>query len=489
MAYQTVKSPFITKNGVSYNLLYDSATGGVQMIQQNAPPGTQPIYQDGKWTSTGTSAGFNSNEQTQIHKDTIAAVQSAYQTAGGAGKGAKLAQWASQNFSTGQPGQNTTTPAASKSGTSVNTSNGGQQNIFGAILNPDETIKNASVNGGKFGAKNEKSLFGDSSLMTYPKDLMVSKQDYFVISMYSYKPSSQAQLFSGKEGALSILKSGLQNAGNLEDHIGSCFLPMPQNVGDGNSVAWGSENMSNLAAAVTANTMGTAGSSLLSAGVGGLLGLAFGGPMTMAANFLKGKSMINLASSYKTDSMKTLLTSDVTSKLVKAQGFAVESESILARGAGIVPNSNMELLFNGPTLRTFSYSYRLSPRSAEEAKTVRRIIRFFKQGMSVKKITGKAGQASFFLGSPNVFRLEYKSGGKDIDAINKIKTCALTSFSCNYTPEGVWAAYESGQPISTVISLTFNELEPIYDQDYQEDSIFGNDDPNKISISDESVGY
>lgn len=46
----------------------------------------------------------------------------------------------------------------------------------------------------------------------------------------------------------------------------------------------------------------------------------------------------------------------VVSALLNAAGFEVSAESILARGAGIVPNSNLELLFQGPTLRQFGFS-------------------------------------------------------------------------------------------------------------------------------------
>jgi hypothetical protein len=62
------------------------------------------------------------------------------------------------------------------------------------------------------------------------------------------------------------------------------------------------------------------------------------------------------------------LGSELTSMLLKIEGLGVESESILARGAGIVPNSNLELLFNAPTLRSFTFNYRMSPRSARELK-------------------------------------------------------------------------------------------------------------------------
>ena len=53
--------------------------------------------------------------------------------------------------------------------------------------------------------------------------------------------------------------------------------------------------------------------------------------------------------------------------------------------------------------------------------------------------------------------------------VNKFKPCALTNVAVNYTPEGQWMAYDRGMPISVVMTLSFNELEPIYDTDYSSD--------------------
>ena len=174
-------------------------------------------------------------------------------------------------------------------------------------------------------------------------------------------------------------------------------------------------------------------------------------------------------------------------------------ESILARGFGIVPNSNMELLFTGPTLRDFTFAYRMSPRSEEEARHVKRIIRFFKQGSAPKKLnsTGGAGGRSTFLGTPNVFKLRYiTTGNKDISGLNKFKICALRSVAVNYAPDGTWAAYDEGQPVSLTMSLNFQELEPIYESDYQipvSADFKGNKDVSAMDnfspVNNDDVGY
>ena len=128
----------------------------------------------------------------------------------------------------------------------------------------------------------------------------------------------------------------------------------------------------------------------------------------------------------------------------------------------------MELLFQSPALRSFSFNWKMTPRDAMEAKRIRNIIRFFKQGMAARKISNKAGAASMFLGTPNVFNLQYKTNHElDIAGVNRLKTCAVTGCAVNYTPDGIWSAYEDGQPVSTVMSLRMQELEPLYDTDYQ----------------------
>ena len=496
MTYQNIKNSFVTKNGVSYNLQYDLPTGGVQIIQQNAPTGTKPIYQDGKWNASATSLGFTNDEKTQLHQQTIASVQTAYNTAGGVNSGGKLGQWASKNFSTGTPGQTSVTPSNAVSPTSGGTGGGGLEQVGAFLQNPAEFYNNFAVNGKEFGVGNEKIF---AKHMTYPIDMMTSQQDHLTISQFRYKPSKSDAIFGGDDAVRQILtggvnadgsrrRAGLQFGSNLfETAIGTVFLPMPNSINDSNNVSWGTDEMGNIAAALTADTMSKVGPKIATAVGADILGnvLGTGGLSGQALQIQNIAALVGGGLISK--ELAGILGGDFTSKILKKQGVEVSPESILARGAGIVPNSNMELLFNAPSLRAFNFSYRLSPRSSDEAIVVRRIIRFFKQGMAAKKMSGKAGEASFFLGTPNVFKLEYKSGNNPIDAINKIKTCALTSFQCNYTPDGLWAAYEKGQPVSTTFSMSFNELEPIYDTDYQEDVFGGRNDLSPVNNN--SVGY
>lgn len=539
MAYRNVRTPLVTKNGIPYNLQYNLNTGDVQIIQQNAPAGTRPIYQDGKWNSSATALGFTDTEKNELHIQTIIAIQAAYRSAGGVNSRSVLSQWASENFTNGTPDQSSVQPQSAVSGriggiggigvrtlgapgggaagttggiptrpgtgggttgtssattTTGAAGGGGIGSLFGFLEDPEAAYKNFAVNGTRFGVQNEKALF--SGEMKYPGDLMTSQQDHFAISQYRYRPSKGSAIFGGTSAAVQTLSTGIQNVSNLQSLIGTAFLPMPNNISDSNNVSWGEDAMGNIAAAVAANTLGNLKGATGTAVAGAALGLVTGGSLAQTAGTaLQIKNLYDLIEKGAvSQELSMLLGSEGVSRLMKAQGMGVESESILARGAGIVPNSNLELLFNSPTLRSFTFNYRMSPRSAEEAAIIRRIIRFFKQGMAVKKMSSKSGEASFFLGTPNVFKLEFRTGSRPIDGVNKFKSCALVSFSCNYTPDGIWAAYERGQPVSTVMQMTFSELEPIYDTDYQEGNIFGSREDNTFrddlsSVSPNSIGY
>ena len=114
-------------------------------------------------------------------------------------------------------------------------------------------------------------------------------------------------------------------------------------------------------------------------------------------------------------------------------------EAILARGAGVVPNSNLQLLFNAPTLRAFRFDWKMSPRSKEEAIRVNNIIRFFKQGMAAKKMQASTGGGAYFLGTPNVFDITFRTSklkrelGNENISVMRMKTCACVGAAVNYT--------------------------------------------------------
>ena len=260
---------------------------------------------------------------------------------------------------------------------------------------------------------------------------------------------------------------------------------MPNDVTDSNNVAWGQDTMNNFTAAMTSVVGNNLGSAALAAGGGALLGALAGNASGGASAGVWVDAIRN--SGFDADNLggnaKSGLRAALQSRLLAQAGIQVSAESIMARGSGVIPNANMELLFQAPALREFQFNWKMTPRDEEEALKVRNIIRFFKQGMAARKVgtDSAAGASSLFLRTPNVFHVQYKtSQQKDSIGVNRIKTCALTSCAMNYTPEGVWSSYEEGQPVASIMSLRFQELEPLYDTDYQ-----GHVHPDRVFVEQE----
>ena len=106
--------------------------------------------------------------------------------------------------------------------------------------------------------------------------------------------------------------------------------------------------------------------------------------------------------------------------------------------------------------------------------------------MSAKKLSPTSGGASFFLGTPNIFDLQFKTGGGQlIDGLFRIKTSACTNTAVSYTDGAQWSAYDDGQPTSINLTLAFEELEPVYDTDYSETPLGA----GLQKVSDTSIGY
>ena len=349
--------------------------------------------------------------------------------------------------------------------------------------------------------------------LVYPMDAdFGNTQDYIQINQFTYKPVNQNIFFAGstkekranKEGFLGILENGVTNGSPKEKHLGLVKLPMPNQLQDSNNVAWGQDQLNAITAAVSSEVFGATGGAinLIQELIKGnkKFGELFGELRDKAGNVINNLGQAGRdAKGIITNNNAALLgRSVIGSAILNIGQFGVTPETALARGAGVVPNSNMQLLVNPPTLREFTFNWRLTPRSREEAIRVKNIIRFFKQGMAVKKSnkTKSGTNTSFFLGTPNIFDIHFKTAKENYeildrnDSVLRIKTCALTGVAVNYTPDGMWNAYEKGMPTSVLLSLRFGELEPIFDTDYEEDPFeYDSSRPDIQPVPIDAIGY
>ena len=262
--------------------------------------------------------------------------------------------------------------------------------------------------------------------LKYPEKLDAGKQDVIQFSMLKYSPK-----------AFDLTKiniSGFGERAKDRTSIGVVTLPIPNGIIDSNAVTWGGDSM-NAGEAVLANVALT----------------------TIKQGFSAGAGVIaNTAPAAGTNDVKTGLAAAFAAAAMGGSGA-----KLLSRTEGAILNPNLELLFEAPTLRPFNFTFKLASRSETESKIIRSIIRFFKQGSAAQK-----SESNLFLKSPHTFQIEYLHKGKSHTYLNKFKECALQSFSVSYTPEGQYATFNDGAMVSYQITMQFQELEPIFNEDY-----------------------
>jgi len=526
MAWQVLDSDYrsdeINENfpggNQTWGLLYNPETGDYKVVSKGVIPGMDPwdqplqtvFYENGAYYNGAIShpdffPNRDVNSPTQkasdFSIDIRRKVRAAHTTMGGNAAGANINQTAlnptgpyngnAQWSPSAQPGVSSSIPGV------------------GPILTLPPTGPQIDPTTGRpvystfiSGSANENTLFGSSDvaknrLLYYPLDILDGKQDVLKISMYNYAPPGAAAFRTGGAGiAKTVALGGLQRGSaavvGKEKFKSVTILPIPNNVADTNAVGWNDAGMNNLTAALVAQT---AGKSVAQGGfVAGLGALTGAGAAAMYGELLN-----NVGTNLDPNSdLGQVLKTSLTSSLLKQAGIDVSPEEILARGFGIIPNSNLELSFSKVTLRTFDFSWNMTPRSELEARNISRIIRQSKQGMAARRVnssgsTFKAGETSYFLGSPNVFKLSYRTADdKPIAGLNRFKLCALTNFSVNYAPSGQWSAFDGGMPTGVTIGMNFAELEPVYENDYQEDILGGtgiNEGVDLDKITADDVGY
>ena len=230
-----------------------------------------------------------------------------------------------------------------------------------------------------------------------------------------------------------------QNANEFgESFAGHIILPIPDGVTDQNKVNFGSGTLNPLQKRVS----GVALKFLLE-------GTKEGGKS--AAEVFK-------------KTVKDPDTKKAIANLITGSATGIDTDELLARTQGSILNNNLALLFKGPALRTFTFQFILSPRDAGEARQVQQIIRALKQSSAAQRTPG-----GLFLGAPNTFRLEFMKGNSRHRFLPRIKKCALLSTGVNYMPENSYMTYEDSSMVSYSLSLSFQEIEALYNDDYDND--------------------
>lgn len=124
--------------------------------------------------------------------------------------------------------------------------------------------------------------------------------------------------------------------------------------------------------------------------------------------------------------------------------------------AGMAVNPQIFVLFRGIDLRRFQFDFIFTPKSPQEAKNVRNIIKAFRFHAAPEI----RSDFSRYYVAPSTFNIEFMYKDKINQNIFQMTTCVLNRLSVDYAPYG-WATFNDGMPVQTILSMSFQETEII----------------------------
>jgi hypothetical protein len=276
--------------------------------------------------------------------------------------------------------------------------------------------------------------------LRYPYQKLEDYDDYLEIGIVKYVPP-------GIRAATNLVQRTTSQS--LEKPGSYIFLPIPQNISDNNSVDWGDDSLNSIAAFGLGAATDITSSGNMYNGLVDALKKAGGAAVS---GIIDGNGQ-NLGQSF------------FASEAVKSLGANTSLEGVLSRNSGQVLNPNMELLFKGVKLRSHNFSFDLAPRDSTEGYYVKQIIRTFKKEMAARSSAASGGNG-LFISAPSVFKIAYKTGKGRHPFLPILKPCALINMEVNYTGSGVYATYDDATPVHIKLTLSFQELNPVYYEDY-----------------------
>jgi len=149
----------------------------------------------------------------------------------------------------------------------------------------------------------------------------------------------------------------------------------------------------------------------------------------------------------------------------------------VSRATGQILNPHKAVVYQGPGgFRTFSFTFQLVPKSADEAKEIFNIVKFFKKRMHPGTGAGAGinNISSVTLTYPDEFEIKYYVNNKEVDGSDftkplfKIKNCFMESFSTDYTTSSLVSFMDDGNPLTTTISMGFKETQLLTKKDIDE---------------------
>ncbi len=137
-------------------------------------------------------------------------------------------------------------------------------------------------------------------------------------------------------------------------------------------------------------------------------------------------------------------------------------------------------LFEGVNFRTYSYTFNLRPKNADDAQSIQEIVHAFK----LSALPGTIGEANRIYTFPNEWAIRFRGPFKDHIDYPLVSVC--TGVEVNYTDGQSFSTFIDGAPTSVGLTLNFTETSTLTRDKYKnKSSAFLNANSDKREQSQE----
>lgn len=284
------------------------------------------------------------------------------------------------------------------------------------------------------------------SRLQYPLDLN-GETDYVTFTSQEYRPNSAGQNGNGQSF------SGPPSQGPTIVLYMPTTTPAVKQGAD-----WGQANFGGPMGQLLRNASSAAAGTIMDAEL----------PTTFEEGKAMGKSAVEKTKSFFQNNSPLVGGAAKQAAVGMAASLSgIEANQLLALQRGQIYNPNVELLYKGPKLRGFSFTFTMVPKSQPEARAINDII------LEFKKWSAPSDTGNGMYKVPHIWQVTYMNGGSINKNMNAFKKAALTDVAVQDNQGmNMHMSFEDGMPIIKTITLNFTEVDVITREDHEDGRSF-----------------
>ena len=196
-----------------------------------------------------------------------------------------------------------------------------------------------------------------------------------------------------------------------------------------------------------------------------LLGAASGMVGRVSDSLAAGKSGIEIFENELKNGISVLKTINLTAMQAAAIAPGISDTGVgrfLQSQSGMVRNPHLTTIFEGVNLKSYSFTWRLSPTSKEEARQINDIIEYIKTFMHPSISKNSAG---FALDYPYIANMDFEVGPVAFSQLPKVRDSFITKIDVNSSSSGV-AFFADGHTVSIDLTINLQEINTLTREDF-----------------------